>query len=55
MTDSATLPNDYQFVAGDHGSHVFSVTFRTRGTQSLTVKDKNNSSISGTEDDILVN
>jgi hypothetical protein len=52
--NAASLPSDYQFVAGDHGQHVFSVTFRTIGTQSLTVKDKNNSSISGSDDDILV-
>jgi hypothetical protein len=33
----AVLPATYQFVAGDYGSHGFTVTLRTAGSQSLTV------------------
>ena len=35
----ATLPGDYQFLASDNGSHVFSVTFSALGCQTLTVAD----------------
>jgi hypothetical protein len=35
----ATLPADYTFVAGDSGTHSFSVTLKTAGTQSLTATD----------------
>jgi hypothetical protein len=44
---SAVLPADYTFVAGDHGSHVFSVTFNTTGKETLTATDKAASSITG--------
>jgi hypothetical protein len=46
--------NDYTFTAGDNGTHVFKVTFRTTGFQFLRVEDKNNPNIFGEEDDILV-
>jgi hypothetical protein len=36
---SASLPADYTFTAADAGSHSFSVTFLTLGSQSLTVSD----------------
>lgn len=42
---SATLPADYSFVASDNGMHVFSVTFATKGDQTLTLADTSNSSI----------
>jgi hypothetical protein len=35
----AFLPDDYTFTAADAGSHVFSATLITVGTQSLTVAD----------------
>jgi large repetitive protein len=35
----AVLPADYTFVGGDAGVHVFSVTLKTGGTQTLTVTD----------------
>ena len=35
----ATLPANYTFTTTDHGSHGFSVTFATAGSQSLTVSD----------------
>jgi FG-GAP repeat len=35
------LPNDYTFVAGDHGEHTFTLetALRTRGLRSVTVRD----------------
>jgi hypothetical protein len=44
---SAVLPADYTFVAGDHGSHVFSVTFNTTGKETLTATDTVTSSLTG--------
>src|SRR5262249_30616881 len=49
-TDSAAiLPADYTFTGSgagkDNGTHVFSVTFRTLGTQSITVTDTRTSSL----------
>jgi hypothetical protein len=35
----AGLPDNYVFTAADHGSHTFSATLTTAGTQSLTVSD----------------
>jgi hypothetical protein len=35
----ADLPADYTFTAADHGTHTFSVTLKTAGTQSLSVGD----------------
>jgi hypothetical protein len=37
--DQAGLPADYTFTAADHGTHTFSATLRTAGTQTLTVDD----------------
>jgi hypothetical protein len=36
---SAILPADYTFTAADNGSHTFNVTFKTAGSQTLTVSD----------------
>ncbi len=36
---SAILPSSYTFGPGDAGSHTFSVTFRTPGSQTLTATD----------------
>jgi hypothetical protein len=33
------LPSDYTFLAADAGVHVFSVTLRSTGTQTITVRD----------------
>lgn len=46
---SATLPNDYTFMADDQGEHTFSlaVKFVTPGTQTLTVTDTDEFSITG--------
>jgi predicted outer membrane repeat protein len=50
----ADLPKeDYTFTAADNGEHIFTavnglrVIFKTAGTQSLTVKDSNNSNVAG--------
>ncbi|MGN6726332.1 MAG: NPCBM/NEW2 domain-containing protein [Tepidisphaeraceae bacterium] len=42
---SALLPASYTFTAADQGTKAFKVTFKTRGTQSMTVTDKSNSSL----------
>jgi sugar lactone lactonase YvrE len=43
----AILPSDYAFVAGDAGVHTFQVTFKTTGTETLTVTDTHTGSIKG--------
>jgi photosystem II stability/assembly factor-like uncharacterized protein len=43
----AQLPADYTFVAADGGTHDFSATFTTAGSQSLTATDTTRSSITG--------
>jgi large repetitive protein len=45
---------DYTFTAADAGRHTFSATFWTVGTQSITVTDLTNPSITGTQTGILV-
>jgi predicted outer membrane repeat protein len=35
----AVLPIDYAFVAADNGAHSFSATFKTAGSQAITVTD----------------
>jgi uncharacterized repeat protein (TIGR01451 family) len=44
----AVLPADYTFVAGDAGTHVFSVTLGTLGDQTITVTDTHSSGFNGT-------
>jgi hypothetical protein len=51
----AVLPPDYTFVAADHGSHTFSATFNTTGTQSLAANDKATPTITGNQAGIVVN
>lgn len=43
----AVLPADYAFNAGDAGSHTFSTTLVTAGTQSLTATDTSSGSVNG--------
>ena len=50
----ALLPPNYSFVAADAGSHTFSFTLETAGTQSITTTDKATASITGTESGIAV-
>jgi hypothetical protein len=49
----AQLPADYTFTAGDNGSHTFSATLFTAGTQSLTATDAV-AGIAGTQAGIIV-
>jgi hypothetical protein len=51
----ASLPADYTFTAADAGTHSFSATLKTAGSQSITVRDTANSSVSGTQAGITVN
>ena len=43
----AGLPSSYTFTAADAGVHTFTATLKTAGTQSLTVKDTANATITG--------
>ena len=51
----AVLPANYTFVAGDNGTHTFSVTLKTAGTQSITATDTATGTITGTQSGIVVN
>jgi subtilase family serine protease len=44
---AAILPADYTFTLSDAGIHTFAVTFKTTGTQTVTVTDKAASSVTG--------
>jgi hypothetical protein len=43
----AVLPADYSYTASDAGTHVFSVTLVTAGSQTLTVEDTSHTTIAG--------
>ena len=45
---AAVLPADYSFQAGDNGTHTFSVTLNTAGSQTVTATDKVTATITGT-------
>jgi hypothetical protein len=51
----AGLPVNYTFVTADNGTHTFSATLKTAGTQSLTATDTANGSLTGTQGSIVVN
>jgi hypothetical protein len=51
----AVLPADYTFLPGDQGTHTFSATLKTAGSQSLTGTDTVTGSITGSEAGIMVN
>jgi len=51
----AVLPADYTFTAADSGTHSFSVSFNTVGTQALTATDTVTASITGSQASITVN
>ncbi len=56
-TAGTGLPSNYTFTTGsggDNGTHVFSATLQTPGTQSITATDTTNSGISGTQSGIVV-
>ena len=50
----ATLPSNYQFLAGDNGIHQFAVTFGTAGSQTVTATDTVTSQVTGTSTAIAV-
>jgi len=50
----ASLPPSYQFTPGDQGSHTFTATLFTAGTQSIGAIDVNNPSVAGEQDGIEV-
>jgi S-adenosylmethionine hydrolase len=50
----AGLPASYTFSAADAGTHVFSATLKTAGTQSIRVQDSANPGLSGTIANIVV-
>ncbi len=50
----AVLPGSYAFTGGDAGSHTFSVTLESAGTQLIAATDTGNSSIKGSESSIVV-
>src|SRR5262249_35823714 len=45
----AVLPGDYTFTAADAGTHAFSATLKTAGTQSLTGTDTADAALAGTQ------
>jgi hypothetical protein len=51
----AVLPADYTFTAADGGTHTFSVTLDTAGTQILTVADTTGSPTNASQGGIVVN
>ncbi len=54
-TDSqAVLPTNYTFTAADNGTHTFTVTLKTAGTQSIIATDTVTASITGSESNISV-
>ena len=50
----AGLPASYTFTAADAGSHTFSATLKTAGSQSITVRDSVTASALGTQSSIPV-
>ena len=54
LTDTgATVPLNYQFTAGDHGSHWFNFTLTATGTQTITAADTLTPSITGSSATIV--
>ena len=47
----AVLPTSYTFTTSDAGTHSFSVTLETSGTQSVTASDTTTSSVTGANGD----
>jgi hypothetical protein len=50
----AVLPANYKFKASDAGTHVFSVTLKTAGTQWVRARDTVTSTITGVQGGIVV-
>ena len=51
---NAGLPANYTFTAADDGSHTFTITLKTAGSQAITAKDTTTSAITGTLSGITV-
>ena len=51
----AVLPAKYTFTAADQGAHIFTLTLKTAGLQSIAVKDTMASSVTGVNVGIAVN
>jgi hypothetical protein len=51
----AVLPANYTFTSADAGSHAFSVTLKTAGSQSITATDTLTSGLTATSAGIVVN
>jgi hypothetical protein len=51
----AVLPANDTFASGDNGTKTFSITLKTTGSQSITVTDTVTASITGTQNNIIVN
>jgi predicted secreted protein len=52
---AAILPVNYTFTSGDAGTHTFSVTLKSAGSQSVTATDTVTPSIKGSQSNIVVN
>jgi C1A family cysteine protease len=50
----ATLPANYKFTAANAGTHTFSVTLKTAGTQAIRARDTVTSTITGLQSGIIV-
>ena len=50
----AALPANYTFTTTDHGTHTFTITLKTAGSQSITATDASTSTITGTLSGISV-
>jgi subtilisin family serine protease len=50
----AVLPGSYHFTPEDEGTHTFTATLKTVGTQSITATDTTTTTITGTESNITV-
>jgi len=46
--NKALLPSNYTFLAADGGVHSFTVTFKSKGTKTLTATDMQIGTIKGT-------
>ena len=51
---AASLPAPYTFVQADYGSHIFSATLNTPGTQAITATDTVSPTITGSQTGIVV-
>ena len=51
----AVLPANYTFTSADAGTHVFSATLKTAGTQSITAADTTTPGLTSTQTGITVN